>query len=160
VQDAYVGDASLFSNCRDKQEVEEFYFEYWSEVDRGRVVVPARCRRQFQLGLLLVLGEKGRFIAAEACPGSQPKLDARGRLYIPRKLRNEANIADAAVTVGSGGYIEIWNPQSWKEEKAIVEAEALGWDMWVLATMTEERAQLRANTRPFWGVGWLPPVGE
>ncbi len=102
------------------------FFEYWSKVDRGKIVVPARCRRQFQLGLLLALDQERRFIAAGTCPGSQLKLDARGRLYIPKKLRNEANIADVAVTVGSGdGYIEIWNPQSREAERAIAKAEAV-----------------------------------
>ena len=47
----------------------------------------------------------------------------RPALYI-KKLRNEVNIADVAVIIGSsGGYIEIWNPQSWEEEGAIAQAD-------------------------------------
>lgn len=63
-------------------------------------------------------GEK-RFIAAMPCLKSKLKLDARGRLTIPKTLRYKVNIGDAAVTVGrSNDYFEIWNSRSWEDEIA------------------------------------------
>jgi len=110
------------------------YFEWHSAVDNGRVVVPGKCRRYFQSGLELALDEDKRFIAARPYPESEldlmdsqsefRRLDARGRLTIPKAFLDAANITDVAVIVGSNDYFEIWNQSSWEKEKSQAEAEA------------------------------------
>ncbi len=112
------------------------FFEYYSKVDRGRVSIPSMSRHHFETGLELALDEENKFVAAHPCPESESKpmksrdasqkLDARGRLTIPKAMRHEVNIVDIVVIVGSDDYLEIWNPLRWEEEKAHAQQQIPG----------------------------------
>jgi len=102
--------------------------EYHYRVDKGRVFIPPKYRHHFKSGLqLTLLDEEKRYIVAYPCEKPELKLDARGRITIPKALQSEVNITDMAIIVGSDRYLEIWNPLKWQEEvaKAQKEAEAL-----------------------------------
>lgn len=92
--------------------------EYHCKVDKGRIFIPSKYRHHFKSGLELALDERRRFIAAQPCEESELKLDASGRLTIPKALRSEVNITDMVVIVTSDKYLEMWNPLSWQEEVA------------------------------------------
>jgi len=98
--------------------------EYHCRVDRGRVFIPSKRRHHFKSGLELALDEERRFIAAHPCQDSGLLLDAKGRLTIPKALRDEIRIKDMVIIVVADHYLEIWNPLSWEQEKAQAQSEA------------------------------------
>ncbi len=52
------------------------------------------------------------------------KLDAAGRIRIPKLLLEHAGIDGACVVIGAGEYLEIWNAEAWAEQEEALEAEA------------------------------------
>jgi MraZ protein len=46
---------------------------------------------------------------------SDPQLDTQGRIMLTPLQMNIANISDKAVLVGQGSYLEIWDPQRYRE---------------------------------------------
>ncbi|MDE0510625.1 MAG: division/cell wall cluster transcriptional repressor MraZ [Gammaproteobacteria bacterium] len=45
------------------------------------------------------------------------QLDAHGRILIPAELRNYAQISKQAVILGQGNKFEMWNKESWEEQR-------------------------------------------
>ncbi len=50
-------------------------------------------------------------------------VDRQGRILIPQNLRAYADLKDVGVVVGLNRYLEIWNPQRWREERSTFEAQ-------------------------------------
>lgn len=99
--------------------------EYHYRVDKGRVFIPPKCRHHFKSGLqLTLLDEEKRYIVAYPCEKPELKLDASGRLTIPKALRSEVNITDMVIIVVADHYLEIWNPLKWQGELAETQKEA------------------------------------
>ncbi len=48
-------------------------------------------------------------------------LDKAGRILIPNFLREELNLNGEAIIVGMGDYFEIWSPEKWTGQVAIME---------------------------------------
>ena len=48
----------------------------------------------------------------------ESELDSAGRVRIPKNLLEDAGLDGACAVIGVGGYIEIWNAESWKREAA------------------------------------------
>jgi len=91
----------------------------YHNLDRGRLFIPDKCRHHFKCSLGLTLDDQKRFIAVQPYEESRVKLDSRGRLTIPKALRDEANIRDVVVIRFISclhDYFEIWNPVSWEKE--------------------------------------------
>jgi MraZ protein len=111
--------------------------------DRGRVPVPARYRQLFEREAVLALGIQGQaelWTRAGYDAGSveftqesmttpegldlrrqrfafswPSQLDRQGRILVPAKLRELAELDGAVVVSGRGECLEIWNPQRWEE---------------------------------------------
>jgi len=55
------------------------------------------------------------------------QLDSAGRILIPQFLRDVAGLSSEAVIVGVGDSLEIWSPESWEEQLALLQdADANG----------------------------------
>jgi MraZ protein len=52
------------------------------------------------------------------------KLDAAGRIRVPRSLLEHARLDGACVVVGNGEYLEIWNAEAWAKQEEELDAEA------------------------------------
>jgi MraZ protein len=48
-------------------------------------------------------------------------LDKAGRILVPQFLREELNLDSEAVIVGMGDYFEIWSPNQWVGQTAMME---------------------------------------
>jgi MraZ protein len=48
-------------------------------------------------------------------------MDKAGRILIPQFLRDEVNLDGEAVIVGMGDYFEIWSPEQWSSQTAMME---------------------------------------
>lgn len=114
--------------------------------DRGRLAVPARYRHLFERGGRIALGADGQlelwtidgFSEGSAAYTEQSiatpegrqlrrqrygwawevELDRQGRILIPPKLRQKADLDGAVVVWGRGDCLEIWNPQRWEQQDA------------------------------------------
>ncbi|MFH1632920.1 MAG: division/cell wall cluster transcriptional repressor MraZ [Chloroflexota bacterium] len=51
---------------------------------------------------------------------SQVEIDSIGRVLIPQFLRDMAGLETEAVIVGVGEAIEIWSPEAWDEQVALM----------------------------------------
>jgi MraZ protein len=120
-------------------------YEYAMDV-RGRVPVPPRYRDLFARGGVLSQGpdpclrlftqdsfdEQATLYTAQ--PATEPagrttrrsffaqsfsvELDRQGRILIPAALRQYAGLEGNAVVVGSGEWLEIWDPGRFESEMA------------------------------------------
>lgn len=121
-------------------EVSDMFFgEYHHKVDsQGRVTLPPRCRHRFREGIALYHVSKEGFVAGCATTGTasrngrstlpvvfQRSPDTRGRITIPRKLRQVAEIQDTAVILVLDDYLELWGEKKWKLEEARIRTEAV-----------------------------------
>jgi MraZ protein len=52
------------------------------------------------------------------------KLDAAGRVHIPRTLIEHAGLAGPCVVIGAGEYLEIWDAEAWARQEAELDAAA------------------------------------
>ena len=52
------------------------------------------------------------------------KLDAAGRIRVPKPLLEHAGLDGACVVVGTGEYLEIWNAEAWAKQEDELDAEA------------------------------------
>jgi MraZ protein len=128
--------------------------EYEYKVDnKGRLPLPTKFRQEFSNGLVLTRGpEPCIFVYTQeefnklantlssdqiVAKSKMRKLnrsifgsafdlsmDGQGRIAIPHSLRESAKIGDAAVIVGAGKWIELWNPDLWKKERTEAEEQA------------------------------------
>lgn len=56
---------------------------------------------------------------------TQVEIDGSGRIVIPGKLREFADLASEAVLVGQGDYFEVWAPGFWSQQEVhLHDAEA------------------------------------
>jgi len=121
-----------------------FLGEYSHALDaKGRLTIPARFRAELETGLVITRGSEPCLVAyplgewtalanrAAAMPqasraarsysrlvfggASEAQLDTMGRVLIPAFLREYAAIDGEAVIVGVNAFIEIWNPDRWRE---------------------------------------------
>ncbi len=46
------------------------------------------------------------------------ELDRQGRITIPQQMREDRGLDGAAVIVGMGEYLEIWNADAWEAEQS------------------------------------------
>ncbi len=51
-------------------------------------------------------------------------LDRHARVVIPAQLREYAGLAESAIIVGTGRFIEIWSTSAWSEERSSLDTEA------------------------------------
>ena len=119
--------------------------------DRGRLAVPAAFRGAFEHGGYLLPGPDGQLelhtlagyqdVARQRASSPEQsrearrrarilfgrafpvQLDRQGRILIPPKLRELRQLDGAAVVVGMGGYLEIWNEAAWRTESDALDAE-------------------------------------
>ena len=132
---------------------EMFFGEYQYKVDeKGRVPLPPKFRREMKETVILTRGTEKCIIvypsaewkrladtlAAKAVtPANLRKLnraifgsafsasfDRQGRITLLSPLRSYAEIGDTVVVVGANNYVELWNEELWKAEKATAEEQA------------------------------------
>ena len=118
---------------------------------KGRLAIPARYRPALERGLVITRGidpcltiypmaawetlaEKvnalplgdpnaralRRLFFAEA---SDAELDRQGRVVVPAGLRTYAGLEEAAVVVGMNTAIEVWSPDRWAAQAALLEGD-------------------------------------
>ena len=119
--------------------------------NRGRMAVPARYRAAFAEGGVVTQSADGcleLYTAAEFDrtaedltreSASQPRgrrlrralyggsteveLDGQGRILLPARFRERAQLTGQAVLLGRRECLEIWSPEVWERESALVETE-------------------------------------
>jgi MraZ protein len=130
-----------------------FFGEYQYKVDeKGRVPLPPKFRREMKEAVILARGTEKYIIvyppaewkrladtlAAKAVtPANLRKLnrvifgsafsasfDRQGRITLPSSLRSYAEISDTVIVVGANNYVELWNEELWRAEKASAEEQA------------------------------------
>jgi MraZ protein len=75
----------------------------WEEIERKVMRLPNRSRRTRQLQRMLL----GR--------ATEVELDSHGRILIPPRLREFANLNKRVVLAGLGNKFEIWNEEDWEQ---------------------------------------------
>jgi MraZ protein len=48
------------------------------------------------------------------------EFDKAGRVLLPAFLRETANLKETAVLVGNGEYFELWSPENWQVQLAVL----------------------------------------
>ncbi len=61
---------------------------------------------------------------------SDVTLDGQGRILIPPRLREYAQLDGQAIIAGLNTYIEVWSPDTWNEERERVEGEEMDIEEW------------------------------
>lgn len=130
--------------------------------DKGRVPVPPKFREEMRDGIVLIPGPDKCIFAytpfewekiSENLPAGtiasskmrklnralfstafRLNLDGQGRIVLPTPLRHYAGIREEIVITGANTYLEIWDKQSWEEEKANSLAQA-----WQIIESLEKR---------------------
>lgn len=130
-----------------------FLGEYEHKIDpKGRIVIPPKFRGYFAEGIVLAKGFE-RYISAYPPPAWKEfsesfntlppgrsksrqiyrflfgsayslELDEQGRVVLPPRLRQHAEIKETAILVGVKDHFEIWSKELWEEEEGDVAAEA------------------------------------
>jgi len=127
-----------------------FLGQYEHTIDeKGRMTIPARYRELLEEGAYIIRGfdsnliiltadifgqiadrinrmsitdpnarQLHRLIFSTAC---LVEFDRAGRILIPQKLRQAAQLNGSAVVVGSGIYFEIWSKDLWQEQETILQ---------------------------------------
>ena len=130
-----------------------FFGEFEYKVDeKGRVPIPPKFRRELKEGVVLTPGvercilayplNEWKKLATTLTTGSVTpsklrrlnraifatafslNLDGQERIALPLPLREYAGIADEVVIAGVNTYLELWNKEQWKTEKAISQEQA------------------------------------
>lgn len=78
--------------------------EEWQKLDEKIQAMPTMKSRKIR-----------RFIYSSAV---ELECDAQGRVLIPQKLREYAQLNGAAAIVGVSNHVEIWSGDQWEEENA------------------------------------------
>ncbi len=136
-----------------------FLGEFVHTIDeKGRLIIPARFRDELAAGLIVTRGIDRclaiypldewhhlaeqvstlpmtdrrarafrRLVFANACDAIP---DKQGRVLIPPRLREYANIDGEVVVTGLNTYIEMWNPDAWGEERERVEGNGANIEEW------------------------------
>jgi MraZ protein len=124
-----------------------FFGEFEYRVDeKGRVPLPPKFRSELREGVVLTPGVekcltgyplpewKKLATALTTGPVTRSKLrklnraifatafhlqiDGQGRIALPPKLREYAEIGDEAIITGANNYFELWNKAQWEAERA------------------------------------------
>lgn len=123
-----------------------FMGEYNHGIDaKGRIIVPAKFRESLGEEFVVTMGLDGclfvypkeewnRFVTdLKSLPGSKEarqlqryfmagaascEVDKQGRILIPQKLREHADLEKEIVFVGVMNKIEIWSRERWEENNA------------------------------------------
>ncbi len=69
------------------------------------------------------LAERRRFNRRAGAKAQPVPLDAQGRITIPQEYREELGLGDEVLVVGALDWIEIWDPQVWRDQE-LPEADA------------------------------------
>ncbi len=136
-----------------------FLGEFVHTVDeKGRLTIPARFRADLDAGLVVTRGidrclaiysmEEWSQLAKQvsALPmtdrrarafrrlvfanASDATPDKQGRVLIPPRLREYAGLDGEVVVTGLNTYIEVWNQDSWSEERERVEGDGANIEGW------------------------------
>jgi len=140
-----------------------FSGDYTYKIDpKGRVAIPPKFRGEFWEGIVLARGLERCIIAYppsvwkeiadkfNALPITRSRerrigrvifatafnleLDEQGRVILPPKLRQYADIKETVVIAGINNYLEIWSKELWEEEQALMDEQA-----WQIAEGMESR---------------------
>ncbi|MFH1662334.1 MAG: division/cell wall cluster transcriptional repressor MraZ [Chloroflexota bacterium] len=124
-----------------------FFGEYEYKIDeKGRIPLPPRFRTHLKDGVVLIPGvekcitvypvSEWKKVATSFTGGTVTRsklrqlnralfatasylsLDGQGRISLPASLRENAEIVDEVVVIGTNNYLELWNSVHWEEEKA------------------------------------------
>lgn len=126
--------------------------------DGGRLTIPARFRPGLKAGLVITRGldrclaiyplEEWEQLAARVSGlpitnrraralrrrffsnAADATLDKQGRVLVPPRLREYAGLDGEVVITGLDTYIELWNPDSWHEERERVEGDDATTEDW------------------------------
>ncbi|NJN94794.1 MAG: division/cell wall cluster transcriptional repressor MraZ [Anaerolineales bacterium] len=118
--------------------------------DKGRLTIPAKFRDELEGGVVVTRGLDGCLWAygrpewdaladkIAQLPSTNPAArnfarfmfsiasdsipDRQGRILLPQKLRDYAEIQDETVIIGVKNKLEIWSPVKWEEVVTKVEA--------------------------------------
>ena len=130
-----------------------FFGEFEYKIDeKGRIPIPPKFRNELKDGIVLAPGVEKCITAytvpefrklATALTSNQlsrskmrrlnralfstafsTKIDNQGRVAIPAPLKEHAEMTEDVVVAGSNTYLEIWNKNSWEEEKNISQQQA------------------------------------
>ncbi|MFL7793041.1 MAG: division/cell wall cluster transcriptional repressor MraZ [Anaerolineae bacterium] len=136
-----------------------FLGEFIHTIDeKGRLTVPAKFRDELTKGLIVTRGidrclavypmEEWSRLAEQvsALPltdrlarafrrlvfanASSVVPDKQGRILIPPRLREYADLDGEAIVTGLNTYIEVWNPDTWGEERERVEGYNVNIEAW------------------------------
>ncbi|HXX59579.1 MAG TPA: division/cell wall cluster transcriptional repressor MraZ [Dehalococcoidales bacterium] len=140
-----------------------FLGEYDYKIDeKGRVPVPPKFRSEFGDGIILTAGpekcilaynpEQWKKLADSLTTGSlftskmrklnraifaaafHLKLDSQNRISLPSTLRQYAGINGDVIIAGANSYLEIWDKQTWEQEKQDSQTQA-----WQIIETLEKR---------------------
>ena len=130
-----------------------FFGEYQYKVDeKGRLPLPPKFRREMKETMILAKGTEkyiaiypivewerlAKTLADKAVTPSNLRrlnrtifgsafsasIDKQGRITLPWPLRSYADIGDDVFIIGANNYVELWNEEKWREEKAAAEEQA------------------------------------
>ena len=130
-----------------------FFGEFEYRVDeKGRVPIPSKFRSELREGVVLTPGmekciscyplPEWKKMAAALTSGSVTRsklrklnraifatafhlhIDGQGRIALPLKLREYAEIGDEAIITGANNYFELWNKTQWEAEKSASQEQA------------------------------------
>ncbi len=130
-----------------------FFGEYNYKIDeKGRIPLPPRFRKALKDGVVLSPGvercinvyplSEWRKLTSSLTGGPVARdklrklnravfatafnisLDAQGRIALPVKLRDHAQIMEDVVVAGVNSYLEIWSDVLWEDEKAMSQEQA------------------------------------
>jgi MraZ protein len=132
--------------------------------DKGRTTIPARFRELLEDGAYITQGFDPNLIVYPASvftkisqqinhlsitdPSARRlkrlifanavrvEFDRAGRILIPQFLRDRAGLADQAVIVGSGTYIEIWSAENWENQVVDMQNQESGIEQYAALNLT------------------------
>jgi len=140
-----------------------FFGEFEYRVDeKGRVPLPPKFRSELREGVVLTPGmekcligyplPEWKKLATALTTGSVTRsklrklnraifamafhlnIDGQGRIALPTRLKEYAEIFDEAVVTGANNYFEIWNKVQWEAERATSQEQA-----WQIIESLEKR---------------------
>ncbi len=138
-----------------------FLGEFIHTIDeKGRLAIPARFRDDLEGGLVVTRGidpclaiyptEEWKRLAEQvsALPMTDRRArafrrlvfasasdsipDKQGRVLIPPRLREYADLNGEVVVTGLNTYVEVWNPDSWNGERERVEGDEASVEEWAV----------------------------
>ena len=129
-----------------------FLGEFTHTIDeKGRLTIPARFRGELAAGVVVTRGmdrcltlypmtewdrlakkvselpvgdQRARKLRRLVFGGAADVVpDKQGRVLIPPNLRKYAQLDGEVIVTGLHRYVEVWNPEFWREEREVLEKE-------------------------------------